>query len=181
MKHLKIAINGDGAGSGRRKWLTECGKIKLFFDVYTKASNTINLYPWNTMEEGTPIDWEHIVADVEEFELNQYLLPIEIIKRHGPHTMERYESFKSNILDANISAEEADVILTTIHAAKGLEWDNCLLLGDALCKLNEVLKHAPTRIQKNPHTQKKSHYKYTHPHLKMCTLSGSVGQSKMVV
>ena len=39
-------------------------------------------------------------------------------------TFKALDLFKEHVMVKNTPAEEADVILTTCHSAKGLEWDN---------------------------------------------------------
>jgi len=47
------------------------------------------------------------------------------------------------ILNQNISAKGADIIISTCHAAKGMEWDNVQVCDDFfdLCALKDIPKH----------------------------------------
>ncbi len=44
--------------------------------------------------------------------------------------MEAMELFKREVIDKNYKAEEADIILSTCHAAKGMEWDHVQVCED---------------------------------------------------
>jgi superfamily I DNA/RNA helicase len=38
--------------------------------------------------------------------------------------------FKREVLDADVAHADADVVLSTVHAAKGMEWDRVVVCDD---------------------------------------------------
>ena len=50
---------------------------------------------------------------------------------YGQNTLEALDHFESRVLgDKKCSETEADIILTTCHSAKGLEWDHVEICSD---------------------------------------------------
>jgi superfamily I DNA/RNA helicase len=41
-----------------------------------------------------------------------------------------YRYFTARVLSANVAAADCDVLLSTVHAAKGAKWDNVVVLDD---------------------------------------------------
>jgi len=76
------------------------------------------------------ITWKEFIDECKDRELNKYVKPIAIIDKYGSNTIKALEAFEGEVLDKKYSAEEADIILTTCHAAKGLEWDHVEICDD---------------------------------------------------
>jgi len=64
------------------------------------------------------------ISEVEVRELNRYVATIAVVSKFKGQTLEAMELFERQVMENNYSVEEADVVLTTCHAAKGMEWDN---------------------------------------------------------
>jgi superfamily I DNA/RNA helicase len=50
------------------------------------------------------------------------------------------EKFKNFVLDRQFNTSEADIILSTVHSAKGMEWDQVQLCEESsrsLCRFNK--------------------------------------------
>ena len=131
----KIAINGKGVASGRAKWATVFNQVRFFFEVYTGQASKIPIKDWADYNE-RGLDWETVKGVVEEREWQKYDMHLSMIDVYGNSTMEMVRLFKTEILQKCYSNEEADIILTTTHAAKGMEFDHVLML-DEFCNLSE--------------------------------------------
>jgi len=159
---LKIAVNGDGENSGKKGWLSIQGKIKTFYNVYTGSSTKLPYSPWkeNPQQE---LNWQIVQRDVEDAENADFSKIVGIINKFGLKTMTVFENFKRNIIEPNHDPldRDVDVILSTIHGAKGMEWDNVQLFASALStsrlKLN---KYSVMKYEKyqNSCTLKRNHH-----------------------
>ena len=134
---IKIALNGTGASSGASRWKGIESKLREFTDIFIGAKQTLSCYPWNGADN---ITWEKLVKDIEEFELEDLIIIIKLVETYGDQTMVKYQFFKEKVLNRSISLDEADVILSTVHAAKGMEWDRVMVLGIAFFSLHKSFK-----------------------------------------
>eukprot|EP00804_Cyclotella_cryptica_P009997 CCRYP_015421-RD/>CCRYP_015421-RD protein AED:0.11 eAED:0.14 QI:371/0.75/0.8/1/0.5/0.2/5/0/796 len=75
--------------------------------------------------------WRKAIKQIECLELNHYVKSIDIIMTYGQNTMKAVKVFEAQ-LEAKHSEEDADFILTTCNAAKGLEWDFVEICDDFL-------------------------------------------------
>ena len=69
--------------------------------------------------------------------LNQYNMHINLVERFGepaedPALLGMIARFKEEIIDARHSEAEAEVLLSTVCQAKGLEWDRVEVLNDCI-------------------------------------------------
>lgn len=70
------------------------------------------------------------MSTVEKRELNKYAPVVSIIQKYKGETHAVVERFRCEVLEKAVDEEQADVVLGTVHAAKGCEWDNVMLLDD---------------------------------------------------
>lgn len=73
---------------------------------------------------GQHVTWGSFLKQVEDREMNRFVASINIVEAFGSRTMEAMDLFQEQVMKKAYSAEEADNILSTCHAAKGMEWDN---------------------------------------------------------
>lgn len=113
----KISLLGTGESSGRQKWMKNKKNLINFYNIFMKQSTEIKCKPW--LDENEPITWQRVCSDVETFDLGEYRTVIDLINEFKDNTLKEFSKFEKGVIDANHRTEEADVILTTIHAAKG--------------------------------------------------------------
>ena len=133
----KFSLNGDGASSGRQKWIKMLKLIDNFYNIYTgEQNNAPALNDWSHLR-GEKMSWGELCDDIEMRELAKYAAVVAFIEKFDKRTHEVIEAFREEILDKKYSAEDADIILSTIHCAKGMEWDRVQVLDDALISLSK--------------------------------------------
>ena len=120
----KIALNGSA-----KKWTSTFKTIERFFNVFTGAACTIDLDDWADDNEGG-LDWDEVIQIVNEREWTKYSMHVDLIETHRENTMNVVGTFKREILEKEFELAQADIILTTTHAAKGMEFDHVLMLDD---------------------------------------------------
>lgn len=136
----KIAVCGDKdkETSGRGRYKAVCNHIQAFYDLFKGDTNELPSTEYFRAfcdQEGKPIEfdadptpWEAFCKEVEDRELNEFTMYIDIIETFQEETMDKVQELKDNIL--NREPDDCDVLLTTIHTAKGLEWTNVVVLDD---------------------------------------------------
>lgn len=128
----KIHVNGKGENSGRKKWKSVLKQITFLYDLYKSEGGCI--LPKDRFPEfqGKHITWNAYVGQVESLELSRFYAPTSVVQKFRDQTLEAMELFERQVMNNNFEAEEANVILTTCHAAKGMEWDNVQVCEDFL-------------------------------------------------
>lgn len=128
----KFHINGKGENSGRNKFLKDMSKIESLSELYT-SNCPMRLktedFPQFSGETST---WASFLQQVQDRELFQYLAAISIVKRFKDQTIRALNIFRERVLDNPYDADEADVIFSTIHSAKGMEWDHVQVLSEMI-------------------------------------------------
>ena len=140
---VRIALNGESATSGRHKFLTVFSELEPFYNVYVGLADTLPFKAWRNV---TGLTWNAVEIDVLEGEAQDYSLHLHVISAFGDDEHRRdggsgaednpcvssyenspvYEAvsrLKSLVLDCKHRATDAEVIFSTIHVAKGLEWN----------------------------------------------------------
>jgi superfamily I DNA/RNA helicase len=127
----RIAINGGGSNSGHSLWRKVISQFNAFYGVWAGTSNRLPYYPWNL--DDIDISWNDIAAYVAEDE-NKYGLIISLIETYKEESHNYLKKFEVNVLDKKLSPLDptVEVILSTIHAAKGLEWDRVMIIDETL-------------------------------------------------
>ena len=163
----RTALNGRGDGSGAGKWRHVIKEIKHFYELwfhtgrgsdktgdsgidgFIKAiapvtTHTLPFSQWTDDNTGTPLQvtWKSVGRDIEEREINEYRPHYTLVEELKDRTMQALEQFQDEVIGAEIKHEDADLILSTVHAAKGMEWWTVCVLGDGLLDLTKVKTEA---------------------------------------
>lgn len=99
--------------------------------------------------EDSHITWDSFLEAFVARELTKYTQAIQLIITYKKNTIKAIHVFQSKVMSQMYSMEEADIILTTCHASKGLEFDNMELCNDFLnvskasysCNVREDPRH----------------------------------------
>lgn len=126
----KFAFNGKSDASGKGKFKSIISEVSKFMKVYTGESAELDLEEFNET-----YTWESLVNKIQREGLTRYEASLGLIRSYGEDTMNVLKTFVDNVYKKAVSPEEADVILSTIHSAKGMEWDN-VEVGEDLAMLN---------------------------------------------
>ena len=126
----KFAFNGKSEASGKGKFKTVIREVTEFMKIYTGESDEVNLFDFNGK-----YTWDELISRVEEEGLDQYVAALGLILCHKENTMNILREFQLNVLNKSVPQAQADVVLSTIHTAKGMEWDN-VEIGEDLVVLN---------------------------------------------
>ena len=134
---LKIALNGEGEMSGKGAWKTIQRKIHAFYNIYMGKSSKLNYYPWN-IDVKDKVDWKTVEEDIETYELTDCMKIARIINQYQCSALEVFDNFARQVIDPayDATSTDVDIILSTIHGAKGMEWDNVQLLAPSRNALN---------------------------------------------
>ncbi|KAL3926792.1 MAG: hypothetical protein SGBAC_013335, partial [Bacillariaceae sp.] len=152
----KIHINGFGESSGRKVWLKMFRLIGAVYDLFKLSVEKNQANPNGMMQlpkplfpefSGRDVTWCSFCEDVNRREMNRYTIPISVVNAYGHCTMAAVELFQREVVDKQYSASDSDIILTTCHAAKGMEWEN-VQVADDFIKLADYLVH--NIKEKNP-------------------------------
>ena len=154
---LQIAVCGDEEKetSGRGKYISVCNHIQAFYDLFKGVTNSLprgEYFKAFCDPEGDPLAfaadstqaWNVFCKEVEERELTEFSMYVDIIETFQGDTMDKVKELKENVL--NRDPKDCDVLLTTIHSAKGLEWTNVVVLDD-LTQLAAFSIKGSTRAQ----------------------------------
>ena len=128
----KICINGKGEGSGIKKWRQTIKQIETLHQLYSSGMEGMQLPSTFPEFENQRITWDAFKKDVEAREMTKYASSVQVIEAYGERTGEAISFFEEEVITKRFNEDEADIILTTCHSAKGMEWDNCQLLDDFL-------------------------------------------------
>lgn len=142
---LRFAVNGDGENSGRKRWLSVLKNIQACIKLYTGAANSLPDFP---EFEGEEVSWDEFKEAVTTREMGKYYLHVKIVDAYKEDTATVMQAFKEDVIDANHPKEHADIILSTIHAAKGAEWENVLICED-MSPLHGIKVEEDRNIQKH--------------------------------
>jgi len=130
----KIHINGKGDSSGIKKWKQVTKQIVDLFELFKFSPEPIQLNPRQFPEFANEdsMNWASFVADVENRELSRYSASISVINTFKNKTEVALQLFEEYVINANHSEEDANIIISTSHSAKGMEWDNVYVCEDFL-------------------------------------------------
>ena len=126
----KICINGKGEGSGIKKWRQTIKQIETLHQLYSTGAEGMQLPSTFPEFANQRITWDTFKKDVEAREMTKYASSVQVIEAYGERTGEAISFFEEEVITKRFNEDEADIILTTCHSAKGMEWDNCQLLDD---------------------------------------------------
>jgi hypothetical protein len=139
----RIALNGKGENSGARKWGGVIKSIEYLYNLFAAQGQSMKLpVQYFPDFENQEIDWKSFVKVCQDRELTRYATTISVVQKLQHQTMAAIRAFEVQVLQNKYSADNADVILTTCHAAKGMEWDN-VQVSDDFFDLAQVKDHGP--------------------------------------
>lgn len=134
----KIHINGKGEMSGTKKWGKAIKQIRILYELFTNRDETDYLpmsLPATDFREFAnedPVTWISFNEICRVKEIMTYDMAVGIITIYQQNTLEAISAFESKVMSSKVSETEADIILTTCHSAKGLEWDHVEICNDLL-------------------------------------------------
>ena len=115
-----------------------------------KKPLNIRLFPeW----QGEVFSWESFKRDAVEMQgSNDYTSVIEFIEEYKERTLDKVDILHEKVIEKGYESENADIILTTCHCAKGSEWDTIFVCDDIMPKLNsygKLIRNESEVIQNN--------------------------------
>ena len=138
----KISLNG-GSNSGWKKFVVVVKQVKELYKLYPGpggGEKALGLDPklfpdW----AGISITWSQFQADVSDADedLGEYAAAMQVIQIFGEDTLEVIQVFEKEVLMKKYSTEEADIIMSTAHSAKGMEWDNVYVCDDSFLDMKK--------------------------------------------
>jgi len=117
--NVKIALNGEGDNSGKGKWKGIIADIQKVKDLFDGKVSQLDFEEFREVENLTFNQFE----DEVKSQFPKYSTHVELVKRNPENLDQLIETWSSKVMDNDYCSKEADVILSTIHAAKGMEWD----------------------------------------------------------
>lgn len=127
----KIHING-GNSSGIHRWKEVMSQVEVIYELYQAGGAGMSL-PRHMFPEfkGRKLYWDSFDVECTSREdLNTYLSTYAFVNHYKNRTLQAMESFRTHVIERQVDATEADIILTTCHAAKGMEWHTVQLCED---------------------------------------------------
>ena len=153
----KIHINGKGESSGLSLWRRTLKQIESVYQIYASKDQGASL-PNELFPEfsGRAVTWKAFVNECDSRELTRYSNAINVVEKLTHRTLEAMESFKEHVMDNKYTEEEAHIILSTCHSAKGMEWNNVQVCDDFI-NLHEFQPEKPgnDRYQRYPYNNNK--------------------------
>ena len=132
---VKIAVCGDmqTVTSGRGRLDSVCKKIKAFHRLEQGETKALpREFKSFCDEDGNPMEfesgWDGFKQEVLDRDLGEFSMYVDICDEFGVNTMMKVKELQDHVL--NRDPEDCDVLITTIHTAKGLEWTNVVVLDD---------------------------------------------------
>ena len=122
-------------GAAEEKWKSKRSTFNLLRDIKSGTRHVLNMHPWDGEKNVT---WAEVERDVENFEMTELSACVTFLNTHGEDATAMFDAFEREVIDANYSRDEADIILGTPHAFKGLEFDRVQVLGEGFAKLDCV-------------------------------------------
>eukprot|EP01043_Picozoa_sp_COSAG02_P057325 COSAG02_NODE_6939_length_3275_cov_3.165302_1_plen_804_part_00 len=134
---LKVSVNGKGESSGLSKWTTIIKQVREFTKLWVASGPEVPVEAWR----GTTLDFEEFAGEseltwkgalemIEGQDLQHFTAAIALVCEHGRKSTERLAAFEEHVLKQKYTQDEADIVLSTIHSAKGMEWDNVEICND---------------------------------------------------
>lgn len=78
------------------------------------------------------ITWNSFLQECNDKEITKYVPSVTLVHAYEENTLTVMKAFEKEVVLKNHTAEEADIVLSTCHSAKGMEWDSVELLDDFL-------------------------------------------------
>jgi hypothetical protein len=135
---LKVCVNGEGRSSGAAKWATMIKQVREFTRLWVASGPEVPMERWKGTRldyeefegEATELTWKGAMELIEGQDLGKFKAAVALVCEHGARAAERVAMFEEHVLKQQYTQDEADIVLSTIHAAKGMEWDNVEICDD---------------------------------------------------
>lgn len=111
----------DKSGS---KFSTTCKKV---LDVFALSQGK---RPPSSSEFSRYSSYQDFTHEVEMKEMGEYLVLIGLVSKLGDDLPDKIALFRENVLKKSTGINDCQILLTTAHGAKGLEYDNVEILDD---------------------------------------------------
>jgi superfamily I DNA/RNA helicase len=155
----KIHIFGRGEGSGLKLWKSTFKLVESVYDLYRSQAMGFNV--GKTLDNklfpdfvGRAVTWSSLLDECIQKDLSKYKNAIHVVSLCKHQTPPAMKAFKDHVMNKTVSPEQADIILTTCHSAKGMEWDNVQVCEDFVelcCFAKKVGSSAPlSQCQEEP-------------------------------
>jgi hypothetical protein len=131
----KIAVYGGAGGSGNKAqtWKRTCSEMAFVCKMFADPETAFEV-PFKDFkdEQGSPrrLTFLQFVDVVVEEEKNAFTTHVSLVVAFGGETMEMVSRFEARVLQAEVKEENAELVLATVHSAKGAEWPNVVVLDD---------------------------------------------------
>ena len=83
------------------------------------------------------VSWHTLLKEIETRELSKYELVASFIDRYREKSVALFDLFYDTVITPNCPIADADIILSTVHAAKGLEFDRVMVVWENGIELNK--------------------------------------------
>mmetsp|Transcript_12964 Transcript_12964/g.23839 ORF Transcript_12964/g.23839 Transcript_12964/m.23839 type:complete len:633 (+) Transcript_12964:102-2000(+) len=134
----KFHVNGKGDTSGASLWRRAMKQVRHLYELYTNRDEmgfipmALPAKEFKEFANEGPMTWESFNVICEVREIAKYNMALGIVSTYQTNTPKAMAAFESHVIAKISSEEDADIILTTCHSAKGLEWDNVEICDDIL-------------------------------------------------
>ena len=185
---LTIAVNGDSSTttSGRGKFKIVANDIADVFKLYSGETKVLPAkYKEFCDARGRPIPfeggWGEYENEVRDRELKSpHDMFVSVINTFKDQTLVKINKFKDFVLSVDPKEGIHDVLLTTVHGAKGLEWPNVLVIADQFPQLAAFDVNA-TKLKKNDPKAAQFAYKKYGDEINLWYVAVTRAQHKLVL
>ena len=128
----KVHIMGDGRDSGKNGFEATFREIEILRVLFLLPAGETRQLPVQLFPEfdGIPLTYEAFEEECVQKELGRFATVRGLLKKYGGDVKQYTDMFEEHVLRKLVPAAEANVILTTCHCAKGLEWDTVQVCDD---------------------------------------------------
>ncbi len=149
---LKVSVNGKGASSGLSKWATIIKQVREFTKLWVASGPEVPPEAWTEttldfeeFEGERELTWKRAMELIEGQDLQHFKAAISLVCEHKRDSIARTAAFEEHVLNKKYTQDEADIVLSTIHSAKGMEWDNVEICDDLVpLAMFQVVKRHPS-------------------------------------
>jgi len=130
----KIHINGKGEHSGLHLWYHTLQLVGDIYAIYAAGSTGVklNVNKFPEFASWDWITWSEFCQECDDRELKGYNTAVIVVEKLKRHTLDAMELFREHVMESRYMAEESQLILSTCHSAKGMEWDYVQVCDDFL-------------------------------------------------
>jgi hypothetical protein len=130
----KVHILGNGDLSGKQGFKRAFEQIDHLLQLYSLDSSSTMLLPSGLFPDfdGVALTYVSFCADCDNRELSKYNVSRGLIAAYKDEVTRYISMFEEHVLNKTYPAHEANIVLTTCHCAKGLEWENVQVCDDFL-------------------------------------------------